>query len=159
RTGASRLHRAGSGFIRDRRKGCTLVRLFLLVVWTREGSLAGADGRKAFGRLAHGPDSARYRSASRKNAAGGGECLTIGKGLAAVDLLNAAVMDSRIASVAMQDSVLSYAAIARSPIHRQIFDAVIPGVLGKYDLPDLVAALAPRPVSLINLRSPAGAQV
>jgi hypothetical protein len=32
-------------------------------------------------------------------------------------------------------------------------------VLGKYDLPDLVAALAPRPVSLVNLRSPLGIPV
>ncbi len=45
------------------------------------------------------------------------------------------------------------------PAHRQIFDAVVPGVLGRYDLPDLVAALAPRPVSLTNVRSPLGTPV
>jgi cephalosporin-C deacetylase-like acetyl esterase len=89
----------------------------------------------------------------------GGECLGVGKGTAAVDLLHAAVMDSRIAGVAIDGGLLSYASIARTPVHRQIFDAVIPGVLGKYDLPDLVAALAPRPVSLVNLRSPLGIPV
>jgi hypothetical protein len=86
----------------------------------------------------------------------GGECLSFGKGFAAVDLLHAAAMDSRIAGVVSEDGLLSYASIARTPIHRQIFEWVIPGVLGKYDLPDLVASLAPRPVELVNLRSPLG---
>ncbi len=88
-----------------------------------------------------------------------GGCLGFGKGLAAVDLLHAAVMDDRIAGVAIDGGLLSYAAIARTPIHRQIFDAVIPGVLGHYDLPDLVASLAPRPVTLMSLRSPLGTPV
>jgi cephalosporin-C deacetylase-like acetyl esterase len=88
-----------------------------------------------------------------------GECLSIGKGIVAVDLLHAAAVDDRVAGVAIEEGLLSYAAIARTPIHRQIFDAVIPGVLGHYDLPDLVASLAPRPVWLVNLRSPTGTQV
>jgi len=85
-----------------------------------------------------------------------GKCLGFARGAVAVDMLHAAVMDQRIAGVAMEDSLISYGQIARSPIHRQIFEAVVPGVLGKYDLPDLVAALAPRPVWLVNLRSPVG---
>lgn len=89
----------------------------------------------------------------------GGECLGFAKGLAAVDLLHAAVLDRRIAGVALEGGLLSYASVARTAIHRHIFDAVIPGVLGKYDFPDLVAALAPRPVWLVNLRSPLGTQV
>jgi cephalosporin-C deacetylase-like acetyl esterase len=89
----------------------------------------------------------------------GEQCLGIGEGMAGVDLLHAAVLDSRIAGVVVQGSLLSYAAVARTPIHRQVFDAVIPGVLGKYDLPDLVASLAPRPVWLVNLRSAAGSPV
>jgi hypothetical protein len=88
----------------------------------------------------------------------GGVCFGIGKGLAASDLLHAAVMDSRIAGVAIEGGLLSYASIARTPIHRQISSAVIPGVLGRYDLPDLVAVLAPRPL-LVNLRSALGTQV
>ncbi len=88
-----------------------------------------------------------------------GECLGLGKGFAAVDLLHAAVMDDRIAGLSIDGGLLSYAAIAGTPIHRQIFDEVIPGVLGHYDLPDLVAALAPRPVSLVSLRSPLGIPV
>jgi dienelactone hydrolase len=86
----------------------------------------------------------------------GGECLGFGKGFVGVDLLHAAAMDPRIAGVVIEDGLLSYASVARTPIHRQIFEWVIPGVLGKYDLPDLVASLAPRPVELVNMRSPLG---
>jgi len=83
-------------------------------------------------------------------------CLAFAKGSLGVDLLHAAALDSRLAGVLIEDGLLSYASIARTPIHRQIFDAVVPGVLGKYDLPDLIASLAPRPVTLLNLRSPLG---
>lgn len=85
-----------------------------------------------------------------------GQCLGFGKGVASVDLLHAAAMDQRIAGVVIEDGLLSYASIARTPIHRQVFDAIVPGVLGVYDLPDLVASLAPRPVQLVNMRSPLG---
>jgi hypothetical protein len=85
-----------------------------------------------------------------------GHCLGFGKGIAAVDLLHAAAMDQRIAGVVIEDGLLSYGSIARTPIHRQIFGEIVPDVLGTYDLPDLVASLAPRSVQLVNLRSPAG---
>ncbi len=88
-----------------------------------------------------------------------GECLGFGKGFAAVDLLHAAAMDQRIAGIVIEEGLLSYASIARTPIHRQVFDTIIPGVLGIYDLPDLVASLAPRPVQLVNMRSPLGNKV
>ncbi|MGH9722747.1 MAG: alpha/beta hydrolase family protein, partial [Bryobacteraceae bacterium] len=40
--------------------------------------------------------------------------------------------------------------------HRGVFENVIPGVLKQYDLPDLVASLAPRPVWLVDTINPAG---
>ena len=86
----------------------------------------------------------------------GGNCVGFARGAIGVDMLHAAVMDQRIAGVAIEDGLVSYDQVARLSIHRGIFGAVIPGVLGKYDLPDLVAALAPRPVWLLNLRSPIG---
>jgi dienelactone hydrolase len=86
----------------------------------------------------------------------GGKCFGFARGVIGVDLLHAAVMDQRIAGVAIEDGLVSYGQVARLPIHRGVFGADIPGVLGKYDLPDLVAALAPRPVWLVNLRSPVG---
>lgn len=86
----------------------------------------------------------------------GGRCFGFGKGLATVDLLHAAVVDSRLSALTLEAGLVSYAAIARTPIHRQVFEAVVPGVLTEYDLPDLVAALAPRPVRIVNARSPLG---
>jgi len=41
-------------------------------------------------------------------------------------------------------------------IHRGICEQVIPGVLKSYDLPHLVASLAPRPVWLVNAADPLG---
>jgi dienelactone hydrolase len=83
-------------------------------------------------------------------------CMGFGKGFVGVDLLYAAAMDQRISRITIEDGLLSYAAIARTPIHRQVFDAIVPGVLGIYDLPDVVASLAPRPVELVNMRSAQG---
>jgi hypothetical protein len=85
----------------------------------------------------------------------GGNAAGVGKGAAAVDLLHAAAIDSRFSALALEEMLVSYRAVAQSPIHRQIFDAVVPGVLTKYDLPDLVAAQA-KPVWILNAKSPAG---
>ncbi len=95
---------------------------------------------------------------AEKNLLYGGQCLGFGKGYA-VDLLHAAVMDTRISGLVIEGGLISYASIARTPIHRQILGAVIPGVLGRYDLADLAACLAPRPLRLVNMRSPLGNQV
>jgi cephalosporin-C deacetylase-like acetyl esterase len=85
--------------------------------------------------------------------------LGVGRGLVSVALLHAAALDARVGRLILEDMPCSYAAIAKAPIHRKIFEVVIPGVLGEYDLPDLVASLAPRPVTLLNLRSPTGANM
>ena len=78
------------------------------------------------------------------------------KGIAGVDLLHAAAVDTRLGEVIVEGSITSYEDIARTPIHRHILRGVVPGVLGVYDLPGLAACVAPRPVSLVNLRLPAG---
>lgn len=93
---------------------------------------------------------------SEKKLLTGGRAIVFGKGLIATAVLHAAVLDPRIQGLILQDSLVSYRAIAQTPLHRRIFDAILPGTLSAYDLPDLVAALAPRPVSLVNARSPLG---
>jgi hypothetical protein len=85
--------------------------------------------------------------------------LGVGRGLVSVALLHAAAIDARVGRLILEDMPCSYAAIAKAPIHRKIFEVVIPGVLGEYDLPDLIASMAPRPVTLLNLRSPTGANM
>lgn len=85
----------------------------------------------------------------------GEECIGFAKGRTlSADLLHAAVLDKRIGAVAIEGGLVSYASIVRTPMHQGILELAIPGVLGEYDLPDLVAAVAPRPVWMVNLRSP-----
>lgn len=86
----------------------------------------------------------------------GGHALAFGRGNVAIAALHAAAVDPRIDSVVADSAVASFQSIARTPIHRQIFDIVIPGVLGKYDLPDLVGSLAPRRVWIMDATPPLG---
>ena len=79
-----------------------------------------------------------------------GEFYGFGKEGGAAPLLYAAAMDERISKVALEGMLVSYQTIIDQRIHRQVFEDVVPGVLRSYDLPDLVSALAPRPVWIVN---------
>ncbi|MFN7922353.1 MAG: CocE/NonD family hydrolase [Bryobacteraceae bacterium] len=81
--------------------------------------------------------------------------VAIAQGRLGVGLLHAAAVDSRIHPI-VEQSLVSYRAAATNPIHRDLEDAVVPGVLGSYDLPDLAAAIAPRPLTIANAISPNG---
>lgn len=83
-------------------------------------------------------------------------CIGFAEGLTGVGLLHAAALDTRLAEVIVEGGLTSYEAVARSPIHRRIMSGFVPGVLGKYDLPDLAACIAPRPLTLVNSREPVG---
>ncbi len=73
-----------------------------------------------------------------------------GKDAGAIPLLHAAALDERIGKLAVEGMLASYQTIIQQRIHWQIFEQVIPGVLRSYDLPDVVAALAPRQVWIVN---------
>jgi len=79
-----------------------------------------------------------------------------GKGAGAVDLLHAAMVDSRLSEVLLEKMLVSYRAAAIEPLHRQLPPLVVPGVLGQYDLPLLAAGVAPRRVVVVNVQSPVG---
>ena len=64
--------------------------------------------------------------------------------------LHAAALDSRITSVEIQNSIASYRIVFDEPLHRNMSEIVVPGVLTKYDLPDLIRAIAPRKVTITN---------
>jgi hypothetical protein len=68
------------------------------------------------------------------------------RGNPGVAALHLAVLDPRIARLALEDMPPSFRTLATTPIHRQIFDVVLPGVLHHYDIAQLTAHLAPRPV-------------
>jgi len=73
-----------------------------------------------------------------------------------VPALYAAVLDRRIRKLVLEDMLLSYDSVVENKIHRQIFENVVPGALKFYDLPDLVATLAPREVSIVSGTDPLG---
>jgi cephalosporin-C deacetylase-like acetyl esterase len=74
----------------------------------------------------------------------------IGYGTGGVYVLHAAALDSRIARVLTQQSPPVLRLGVERPIHRHIYEVAVPGMLTKYDLDDLVRAIAPRPVTIIN---------
>jgi len=52
--------------------------------------------------------------------------------------------------------LVSYESVVSSRVHRRILEGVSPGMLRYYDLQDLVAALAPRNVWIVNGTDPLG---
>jgi cephalosporin-C deacetylase-like acetyl esterase len=77
-----------------------------------------------------------------------------GKGGVGVALLHAAALDRRIARAVIEDAPASFRAIPDEPLHRNAPEIVVPGALAHYDLPDLVRAIAPRRVSMVNSLHP-----
>jgi hypothetical protein len=82
--------------------------------------------------------------------------LGVARGRIGTTLLHAAAVDTRLSRLIVEGNLVSYQAVGAVPVHRDIEDLVVPGVLGRYDLPDLAAAVAPRAVALRNLISPTG---
>ncbi len=78
-----------------------------------------------------------------------GAVTAVAQGSTAPALLHAAAFDDRFGRVALLDPLLSYGALAT---HEQYDPSLIPvsvaGALTGYDLPDLAASLAPRPLLL-----------
>jgi len=79
-----------------------------------------------------------------------------GKKAGSVPALHAAVLDARIHKVVLEGMLSSYDSVVENKIHRHVFESVVPGALKFYDLPDLVATLAPRKVSIVSGTDPLG---
>jgi cephalosporin-C deacetylase-like acetyl esterase len=75
----------------------------------------------------------------------------IGIGPGGPIVLHAAAIDDRVKSVEVERSLISWDAVVKTPISRGQLSSVLPGALEAYDLPDLAASLAPRP---LTVRSP-----
>jgi cephalosporin-C deacetylase-like acetyl esterase len=82
-----------------------------------------------------------------------------GVGAGALTLLHEAVLDRRISALALDHMLVSFQSVVTHRMHHDIYESVIPGVLKAYDLPDLVAAVAPRPVWLVDAVDPLGHEV
>jgi dienelactone hydrolase len=80
----------------------------------------------------------------------------VGIGSAGPVALHAAFLDRRVKGVTLERSLLSWSAVARAAQSRNQLTNVVPGALKVYDLPDLAAALAPRPLTIRSARDPVG---
>jgi len=73
----------------------------------------------------------------------------VGVGAAGPVALHAAALDERVASLALEDSIRSWVDdVVAQPRRPNVIGWAVPCALLKYDLPDLVAAVAPRPVAI-----------
>jgi cephalosporin-C deacetylase-like acetyl esterase len=80
-----------------------------------------------------------------------------GEGPQAVVLLHAALLDTRIGAVTLENGLVSYRMIAETPLHRNASEVLVPGALRKYDLKDLAAAIGPRKVTVLHPLDATGA--
>lgn len=89
----------------------------------------------------------------------GDEIYGVGVGAATIPLLHAAVLDPRLKKVVLENGLVSYESVVTHKIQRGIIENVVLGVLKSYDLPDLVAAIAPRPTWIVDARDGLGYRV
>jgi len=78
-----------------------------------------------------------------------GNIAAFGQGASGVPLLHAALLDARIRRLLLQETLTSYRTAVDRPIHRNLYEVAVPGLLRRYDLDWILAALN-RPVTLIN---------
>jgi cephalosporin-C deacetylase-like acetyl esterase len=79
-----------------------------------------------------------------------GKITGFGVGSLGVPLAHAAVLDRRIAGLVLDRTLVSYRMAVDHPVNYGLYDVLVPGVLRKYDIDDLLAALSPRPVTLVD---------
>jgi hypothetical protein len=73
-----------------------------------------------------------------------------GVGAHGIVALHAAVLDRRVDRLVMETTLASYRMIVEQPMHREVSEVVIPGVLRHYDIDDLLLATYPRAVQIIS---------
>ena len=74
----------------------------------------------------------------------------VGRNWAGVIALFAAAIDARLAWAAVASPPASYGEIARREEYAQPVSLMLPGALQDFDLPDVFASLAPRPLLVVN---------
>ena len=80
-----------------------------------------------------------------------GYAITVfGSGPSGLVALHAAALDPRIARVVVRNTLADYRSIVDQPLHSNVSEVVIPGVLRKYDTGDLMLATWPRPIVVVN---------
>jgi dienelactone hydrolase len=77
-----------------------------------------------------------------------GDIHLVGVGEAAPVVLHAAALEPRVKQITLETGVVSWANVVNTPLSYQQLASVVPGVLNVYDLSDLAATLAPRPLTI-----------
>jgi hypothetical protein len=86
-----------------------------------------------------------------------GQAISVdGVGIMGPVALQAALLDMRVAAVRTENAPVSWRAALAYPLARDLAANAIPGVLATYDLSDVIAALAPRPVDIAAPVDPLG---
>jgi len=80
----------------------------------------------------------------------------IGIGHASLPVLFATALDPRINVVELDGLLKSFQSVVETPLHRRAFEHVLPGVLRRFDIADIVKAIAPRPVTIVRSVDPMG---
>ena len=73
-----------------------------------------------------------------------------GRGALAVPVLYAALLDERLRQLVLEDAMVSYRTAVDRPVHRNLYEVAVPGALRAFDIPDVLAALGPARVTLVN---------
>ncbi len=70
--------------------------------------------------------------------------------------LHAAALDERITHVVVERTLVSYRMALQAGLHKNLSEVLVPNVLEHYDVADLLMAIHPRPVALVNPATPMG---
>jgi pimeloyl-ACP methyl ester carboxylesterase len=79
-----------------------------------------------------------------------GDWILAGVGSGALVAAHAAVIEPRVKRLITVGGLLSYRSLLEDPLTVEPFSSFLPGVIGAYDVRDLYAATAPRPVLVVN---------
>ena len=74
----------------------------------------------------------------------------IGTGPAGLIALDVAALDQHVKRVTIEQTLGAWSDVVKTPQAQQQLAQVAPGVLGAYDLPELAAALALRPLTVYS---------
>jgi cephalosporin-C deacetylase-like acetyl esterase len=97
-----------------------------------------------------------FRLLAARQGVDRGRIYGAGRGYGAVALLHAAAAGVPFSRLLLDGMIASYLSVTEAPIHREIFESVVPGALKVYDLPSLMALAGSSPVIVVDPLSPVG---
>ncbi len=80
------------------------------------------------------------------------ELAAVARGTATIPLLHAAAFDDSLRRVVLIEPLVSYRAVVMNRFYAVTAADTVANALTAYDLPDLAASLAPRPLTMVNVR-------